>query len=142
MLEGQLLDRSRVKEIKYWKLQKEELFRRFDSSEKRLMEEEATTRLKKRARAHIGHRTTSNILVSKRAFLSLVLLVLIGFTLILTILGSSHFLDFISSFISKLSWIDYAALFLVGLIFYVSMFAQENCLHAKAWNMNVSAFCL
>lgn len=74
--------------------------------------------------------------------LSLVLLVLTSFTLTLTVLGSNHFLDVFSSFIGKLSWIDYAALFLVGAIFYLTKLAQENCVHTRAWNMNANAFCL
>lgn len=73
MLKGQLLDSTRVKEIKYGKLQKDELFRSFDSSEKRITKAEAIARLKKYGPneiPHIGHRITSNMLVSTRALLS------------------------------------------------------------------------
>ena len=81
---------SLQKEIKYWRLQKEELLRGFDSSAMGLDEAEAARRLKEygfNEIPHTGHRTTINMLLSK--FKSPLVYVLIFASAIASFLGDT-----------------------------------------------------
>ena len=58
--------------------------------------------------------------------LGLILLISIGSIAALTIFGLNGFVDILNSLFGKLSWIDFAALFLAVMILYLMKSAQEG----------------